>query len=67
MDNSGLDLTDLLKSFEEHSAYQKQTSAAPKAKQDGKLTMTQVINQSVIDAEAAMIADAFKDTDFEKL
>lgn len=67
VDNSGLDLTDLLKSFEEHSAYQKQTSAAPKAKQDGKLTMTQVINQSVIDAEAAMIADAFKDTDFEKL
>ena len=67
VDDSGMELTDLLKSFEEHSAYAKQTAAPTRAKEKEKLTMAQIINSSVIDAEVQLIADACKDTDFEKL
>ena len=46
-----LDLSDLLKSFEEHSIYQKQTSGPSKSQKESKkpLTIAQVIAQEGID------------------
>jgi len=51
-----LDLSDLLKSFEEHSIYQKQTAAPTKQQKEKKpMTLAQVIAAEGIDQEVAQI------------
>ena len=63
-----MDLNDLLKSFEEHSIYQKQTAAPQKDKKEQKnLTLAQVIAAENVDSELATIQKAWQGADFEKL
>ena len=59
-----MDLNDLLKSFEEHSAYQKQTAAPVKKQGDKPMTMKQVLEAESIDQQANSLQKLCDD--FEK-